>query len=269
MQEWSDDAPLVSVIVHTHREYAKFLPRALNSIISQTLPKEHIEVLVVHDGPDDDETQAICLEVLGSQPMNSKLFSSPRKFGYYTALSNFGIVRAEGTYVAFLDADNEWEPAHLVNLLEVLRVPDPDLGWAHFAYSRRKYVKDESMQGEAFVGESPLIPWDDEAVLRMLDGNPTLNFIDTSDFMTSKSVLYELAERTGQIWNTGTRRFGDWDIIHRMVMCGFRGRAVDASTNIYHWHGENLQLNRAPNEGTVSIVSDEQYDKLKREGKIR
>jgi len=262
---WEGRGPLVTAIVRTHKEYAGFLPRALKSVLGQSIPLDHLEILIGHDGPDDDETVQVCKDTLGHVECNSRMFSTPRHHGYYCVPTNFAILAAEAPYLAFLDADNEWGRDHLKHLVTALRIPEPGKGWAHFAYTRRLYVRDEGAEGELPTGPSPLVEWDPH---RLLHG-PEYNYIDSSDLMIPRSVLYQLSTYSGQMWNVSVRRFGDWELVSRMAEWGLRGRAVDSVSNIYHWHGKNLQVTRSPDEGDVVVVPDEQYDKLKREGKIR
>jgi hypothetical protein len=157
--------------------------------------------------------------------------------------SNLATIHAYGHYIAYLDADNEWKFDHLSRLLDALRTPDSETGWPHFAYTRREYVRDEGAPEDLPVGPSTLIPWT-EASVALLPQTPMNNFIDSSDFMVAKSVLFELSERTGKIWDESRRRFGDWDLVCRFAQCGFRGKALDQLTHIYHWHSQNLQHTR-------------------------
>lgn len=257
--------PLVTTVVVTHPGDIKLLPRALASLRSQ-LPQGQLEVLVMHDGPIDNEG-ADTVEGLPKDYDFALDFSqTPVHSGYYCVARNRSMELARGLYISHMDADNEYGPNHLRALLEAVRVPDPEQGWPHFAYTRRTYVKDQDDVGrEVPVGETPLIPWTPVTVGRLLK-SPQGNFIDTGDMLVGRSVLFELAERTGYVWNTECRRYGDYDLITRMIGCNFRGRPVDQATNIYHWTGSNLQLTRGLSE--IQVIPADIYEKLKAEGKM-
>jgi len=266
--EWEDGNPLIGVVVHTHDKYADLLERSLKSILAQTVPKELMEVTVMHDGPVEKQTEEVCFDILGKEVMRSRLLGTHRKYGYYTIPSNYAIVHSEAAYIAFLDADNEYLPDHLSHSLKALRLPSTLDGWPHFTYTRRKYVRDEGADESLPEGDSPFVPWGEEAIARLWS-DPRNNFIDTSDIVASRSVFYELAERTGQMWNTQARRFGDYELMGRMARCGFRGRGLNLITTVYHWHGRNLQLTRSPVEGDVAVLPQHEFNKYLDEGKFK
>lgn len=91
----------ISVIIPAHNS-ARFLPRCLKSAFGQTL--KATEVIVVDDGSTDN-TAGLARE-LGAQVI-------VRANGGVSAARNTGIHSAQGDWIAFLDADDEWEPEKL------------------------------------------------------------------------------------------------------------------------------------------------------------
>ena len=93
-----------SIILNTYNR-ASFLPKAINSVISQ-LYKE-FELIIVDDGSTDNTA-----EIIGTYNDNRiKYFfiqNSERGFA-----RNFGIKKAEGKYIAFLDSDDYFKENHL------------------------------------------------------------------------------------------------------------------------------------------------------------
>jgi hypothetical protein len=108
--------PSVSVVVAVH-DGARFIARALASILSQTAPAA--EVLVVDDGSTDGTA-----EVVARFPAVHLLRRRDNR-GQAAAL-NWGVARAAGSHLAFLDADDVWEPDKLERQLAALAA-DPAL----------------------------------------------------------------------------------------------------------------------------------------------
>ncbi len=92
----------ITVIIPTYNR-AHTLPRALHSILAQTLqPKE---IIVVDDG-STDKTQSVLENYSGI-----KVLKQPQR-GVSTA-RNAGIENSSGQWIAFLDSDDEWLPEKL------------------------------------------------------------------------------------------------------------------------------------------------------------
>lgn len=101
----------ISVVVPTFNA-AKYLSYALESIFRQSLqPKE---IIVVDDGSTDN-TKEVCE---GYQDRVS-YFSLGTNHGEATA-RNFGLSKARGDFIAFLDADDFWHKGTLELLNETL-----------------------------------------------------------------------------------------------------------------------------------------------------
>jgi glycosyltransferase involved in cell wall biosynthesis len=91
----------ISVIIPAYNA-ARFLPRCLESVFAQTLKPE--EVIVVDDGSTDNT--AALAAVLGATVF-------VRANGGLAAARNTGIRKAEGEWIALLDADDMWAPEKL------------------------------------------------------------------------------------------------------------------------------------------------------------
>lgn len=82
--------------------------RALQSIQQQTVAPA--EVIVVDDASDDATADV-------AEPLATKVVRLAQRSGSGPA-RNAGIEAATSTWIAFLDSDDEWEPAHLETLLK-------------------------------------------------------------------------------------------------------------------------------------------------------
>jgi glycosyltransferase involved in cell wall biosynthesis len=99
----TNKAAEVSVVIPAYNA-EQFLSRAVTSALQQTL--RPVEVLVVDDG-SNDRTAAI------AEGFGLPVRCVRQRNGGVSRARNAGIAEATGTYVAFLDADDVWEPAKL------------------------------------------------------------------------------------------------------------------------------------------------------------
>ena len=100
---------LVSVVIPTYN-HARFLGRALQSVLDQTYP--HWEALVVDNHSQDNTDEVI------------RGFGDPRihmlkihNHGLIAASRNLGMREARGEWLAFLDSDDCWYPGKLAAIM--------------------------------------------------------------------------------------------------------------------------------------------------------
>ena len=227
--------PEVSVVISTY-DRPEMLRRALKSVAAQTF--KNFEVLVVDDG--SDTAGAVCEEFLDEFPLTA--MNLPKNTGYQSVPKNMGIMYARGSYIAYLDDDNEWDEDHLEVLVKDIRKMGCDA-----VYSRWRFEGDGPMTGQ----EWPYYEMNKASALGLIQ-TPMANFIDSSSILHSKAAFtFKLGP---SLWNTEIRRFGDWDLAARSIQLGLRWRGVDKVTFTYHWHGENLQLTRPANEAAIGAA---------------
>lgn len=92
--------PKVSVIVPVYN-VEKYLDKCLNSLVHQTL--KEIEILVVNDG-SPDRSQEIIDQYVEQYP--EKVFGFIKENGGLGDARNYGIERAKGEYIGFVDSDD-------------------------------------------------------------------------------------------------------------------------------------------------------------------
>ncbi|MFC1616200.1 glycosyltransferase family 2 protein [Patescibacteria group bacterium] len=105
--------PVFSVITPTFNR-AYVLWKAIQSVLGQTFP--YFELIIVDDGSDDDTEKMV------------KQFSDPR-VKYFkllensgaSAARNYGLNKANGDYVAYLDSDNFWYPEYLEVMMDAFK----------------------------------------------------------------------------------------------------------------------------------------------------
>jgi glycosyltransferase involved in cell wall biosynthesis len=100
--------PFFSIIIPTYNR-ANFIAATLRSVLEQEYSS--FEVLVVDDGSRDN-TANIMQHYLG----DSRVQYLPKENGERGVARNYGLARARGEYVLFLDSDDLLHPNHLCTL---------------------------------------------------------------------------------------------------------------------------------------------------------
>lgn len=109
-----------SVIINNYN-YAKYLREAIDSVSKQSYPAS--EIIVVDDGSTDDSIERV-KQMRESVP-GIKLVSQANS-GQLSAI-RAGIKASSGQWNCFLDADDTWEPSHLLAAADAIE-SEPDLG---------------------------------------------------------------------------------------------------------------------------------------------
>jgi glycosyltransferase involved in cell wall biosynthesis len=117
------DSRSVSVIIPAFRA-ARTIRRALDSVLSQKVPAA--EIIVVDDGSPDDQAAVVA-------EYGDRVVLVRKRNAGVAAARNDGIERAMGDLIAFLDADDYWEPDKLERHVELYR-RYPGLGLTSSAY---------------------------------------------------------------------------------------------------------------------------------------
>lgn len=100
----SSDSPFFSIIIPTYKR-EQLIGNTLKSVLAQTFTD--FEVLVIDDG-SKDSTNAVVAALNCSQ-----IIYYEKENGERGAARNYGIVRAKGRYITFLDSDDILYPTHL------------------------------------------------------------------------------------------------------------------------------------------------------------
>ncbi len=116
------ESPSFSVVIPTYNR-ARLLPRALESVLGQTL--DDFELLVVDDASTDD-TAAV---VASYEDPRIRCLALEENGGVANA-RNAGIAAASGTFVSFLDDDDEYLPEFLERTWETLGNAPKSVGLA-------------------------------------------------------------------------------------------------------------------------------------------
>ncbi|WP_017317902.1 glycosyltransferase family 2 protein [Mastigocladopsis repens] len=113
--------PKVSVVIPAYNSM-KYLPETLESVLLQIFTD--FEVLIINDGSSDNIVQ------WASEIVDPRVKLISQKNQGLPSARNTGITKAQGEYIAFLDADDLWEPTKLSKQVRCLD-NNPAVGLVH------------------------------------------------------------------------------------------------------------------------------------------
>jgi glycosyltransferase involved in cell wall biosynthesis len=187
----------VSVVIPAYRA-AGVIGRALDSVFAQTRQAE--QVVVVDDGSPDDLDAAL-------RPYAGRVTLLRKANGGASSARNHGIEQSSGDVVAFLDADDYWEPRKLARQLEVMRL-HPEVGLVGSRYFKRDPGGEcEPSHGGAGAGAfDVVVPAAPADVLR------------TASLFSTPSVLVRRSALGGLRFDETLRASEDLDLWIRLVL---------------------------------------------------
>lgn len=233
--------PKVSVVLSTHNRPEK-LQKMVYSILNQDT--NDFELLVVDDGSN---TAKKALEFLSpkfeAKGIPMVIIELEDCSGYQSRPKNIGIAYSNGSYIAHADDDDQWYPWHLSTLVGLIERGGADVVYGTFDFGGER-------EGESWE----YIPFN-HLTQQLILAHPTLSFISCYTLYSKASAISALGWK---LWDEDVRRFGDWNLYHRMIQAGLRFKGIDKATFKYMWHGENLQITRPMNEGTAKATRTEE-----------
>lgn len=203
--------PEVSIVLSTYNRAERYLPRAIESVLAQTF--KNWELLVMDDGSTDD-TEKVVKKFKDSRIKYIKL----DHFGCDTRPKNEGIKQAQADLIAFLDDDCAYRPDHLQALLRELTQDD---GAVVLVYGDRWVTfEDEDKKPQIGVYSD----FDYQLLMKQ-------NYIDTSDVLVKKEVLYEVGG-----WDENLKKFVDWNLWVRLAKRGYQFKRLPIILTDYTIH---------------------------------
>lgn len=199
--------PTISVVVPSYN-CAGYLERALASVQAQRYPADRVDIVVVDDGSSDD-TPAVARRFAAADP---RITVIEQDNAGPAAARNRGIEASRGELVAFLDADDTWEPEKLALQAEVY-CRDPLVGVIQC--------------GARFVdadGE-PLKGWVRRS--RVLRGDILLDYV-CDFFLITSSVMVPRACLDAVGWFDESLRIGEDHDLFLRLLAKYPADGVDA-----------------------------------------
>jgi len=225
----------ISVIVPLYNQ-AGTIERTLQSIQNQSVPPQ--QVIVVDDGSTDDGAQKV--EAFS----NDRIVLVRQKNAGVSVARNRGVAKATTDLVAFLDADDEWQPSFLKDVL-ALRERCPDaIAWA----TAFKIIEDGKADLVGPVGTGlPLNP-DGGIIADFFLSSLRMSAVQTSGIMCRKDIFDKV-----QGFPEGVNLGEDLDLWIRLALEGPIA-FVPTIGVIYHKEGTGHATDRCLHESDQTAI---------------
>ncbi|CAN2048994.1 UDP-glucose:(glucosyl)LPS beta-1,3-glucosyltransferase [Candidatus Magnetomoraceae bacterium gMMP-1] len=179
--------PLVSVIIPCYNS-AEYICEAVESVLQQSY--SHYEILLINDGSIDNTELVL-------SPYMDRINYYYKKNGGASSARNFGINKAKGEYIAFLDADDIWRKNKLTLQMEFFQNnPNVSLVYSDSSTFDSKGILHDSVK---YVVETPSGYVLDDMIIH--------NFLNNSTVIVKKFCF-----ETVGAWNEALLNGNDYDI---------------------------------------------------------
>ena len=206
----------VSIIMPAYNS-SRWISDSIQSVLDQYY--EQWELLIVDDGSTDN-TKNIVKNFLTDKRIN---YYYQKNFGPAVA-RNYGISKASGKYLAFLDSDDLWKPNKLEIQFNHLN-KNPDCCLIHTNYSTFEY---NTQTSKPFQQTSWFLNWDENERLLMFDT------IGTLTVLTETQLIKNLGGFKNDLYGTE-----DWDLWIRVSKEGKISKLND-DTAYYRIHPDGI-----------------------------
>lgn len=220
----TDRKSKVSVIVPVYN-VENYLKRCVDSLIRQSLAE--IEILLIDDG-STDRSGELCDELAGADLRISVYHKENEGQGI---ARNLGLQKATGTYVAFLDSDDYYDPDTCRDLFELMEHTQADLccyGYQIETQERQvvriPHITDREYMGEAFQKEFVPHYFGDQPEKDELRG-----------FSSCMTIFRRSIVEEHNICFPSEREYLSEDTIFSLRFCEHARKAVTTSKIYYHY----------------------------------
>lgn len=221
--------PRVSVVMAA-KNYGRFIAEAIDSILAQTI--DDWELVIIDDGSSDDTEPVVRPYLIDRrvQYHRSDRLGQPRA-------KNLGVRFSTGEFIAFLDADDAWEPTKLTKQLAVFAAR-PEVG---VCFTKRTLMDEQS---RPVPGNDPPNP----PRGRVLEAMFLRNFVCFSSVMFRRTV-WEHVSGFDPEWDLSI----DYDLWLRVAR-HYEFEFVDESLVRYRTGHGNLSKKLADRVATAEAI---------------
>ena len=214
-----NNTPLISIIIPAYN-IEEFLPRCLDSVIRQTY--RNLEIIIVDDGSTDDSYD-IAKQYTQKDPRIKLIHQKNQGL---SGARNTGITKSTGTYLTFIDSDDEIKPEFTEKLLTALQKNNADISICSF---KEVYPNGKNTH---FSNNYPAKIYDTKSALQaMLQENgfmlsATMKLFPKAYF---KNIRYPVGKLHEDIGTT-----------YKLIMQADKISFIPDELYIYHHHGNSI-----------------------------
>jgi glycosyltransferase involved in cell wall biosynthesis len=209
MMEDRSETPVVSIILPTFNR-AETIGRSIRSALNQTY--SNFELLVIDDGSTDN-TAGVLAAV--SDPRLRVIWHTTNRGA--PAARNTGIANARGTYISFLDSDDEWHPDKIEKELAIME-DQPEVGVVYSGFWRHIH------------GKKSYVPF---KWVKSKEGNIHRELL-WRNFINTQSLIRKNVLDTVGVFDENAPRFQDWDLFIRISEHYPFAYSHEALFDVYH-----------------------------------
>lgn len=231
----SKGLPSVAVVIPTYN-YGRFISRAVESVLSQTLPAA--EIVVVDDGSTDN-TRAVL------ENFKDKVRYVRQENQGVCAARNTGARQSSAAFIAFADADDIWLPTKLEKQIAQFAA-DEEIGLVHcgmreFNSESGETVRFHLQGGEGWVADDLLL-WEKPIV------------IGPGGTIVVKREAFDMVGGFDPQMKVGE----DWDFCYRVARRFKLGFVPEVLVD-YRSHGKNAHKNIAEMECGMKVFYEKAF----------
>lgn len=182
----------LSIIVPVYN-VERYIKKCIISLLNQDLANSEYEIIIINDGTKDNSIQIV--KELQHNYSNIVLFSQENKG--LGAARNYGITKAKGEYIWFVDSDDWIEPNIIATLYK--EVKQESLDCIRFAWKKVNISGEEIGKKDLNFNSIPSNVYNGENFIQYALGYSCYacmfwfkkNYLETNNFRFTEGVFYE------------------------------------------------------------------------------
>lgn len=222
----------VSVIIPMYNS-EKYINKCLESLLNQTY--SNLEIIVVDDGSTDSSRTIV--EKISKK--NDKIKYYYKKNGGVSSARNFGLKKATGYFVGFVDSDDFVEKNMFEKMVECALNDKTDLVVCNYFDNDKKYLIDSVFDKK-------------NTILNIIDGNEfkgfTPNKLYKMEIIIDNTIMFD--EKISMCE----------DLLFNIEYCQFIKSSSYLKEKMYHYVVRNNSQSRSFNVGRLTVLDS--YNKI-------